>query len=327
MSESDGHLFDMASLSNEKATKFPVSDAPPIWTRNKAQFIARYLKAFTYVTKHGTYIDAFAGPQHEETSEVSWAAKLVMENEPARIRNFYLFELDAAKVKELEGLRDDYVQRIGDMRGRSVCVTAGDCNQTVPDFLTKNPIKEKEASFCLFDQRTTECAWDTVRFVANHKGSQGGHKIELFYFLAQGWIDRAIKSWKKEGHAERCKRWWGNDDALAFLELTSHERGRHMAERFQKELGYTYAYPFPIQQEGRDGRIMFWMIHASDHPRAPVLMWQAYRHIGAGGGLNDPLEQLDLDFDEAALSGAGDNNPPRPLPYPNAGGVEAFVST
>ena len=68
-----------------------------------------------------------------------------------------------------------------------------------------------------------------------------------------------------------------------------------MSERFKNELGYTYSYPFPIQQEGLQGRIMFWMIHASGHPRASDLMWQAYRHIGAGGGLND-FDANQMDF-------------------------------
>ena len=50
------------------------------------------------------------------------------------------------------------------------------------------------------------------------------------------------------------------------------------------------------------GKIMFWMIHASDHPRAPELMWQAYRHIGAGGGLDDPFEQLTIFPDDTVES-------------------------
>ena len=35
----------------------------PVWTDNKAHFIMRYLRYFVFITKHGTYIDGFAGPQ------------------------------------------------------------------------------------------------------------------------------------------------------------------------------------------------------------------------------------------------------------------------
>lgn len=296
MDSEEPTLFDVSDLSSAThVKKFRCSDGPPLWTRNKAQFIARYLKTFTFVTKHGTYIDAFAGPQHHETSDVSWSAKLVMETEPKWLRNFHLFELDEQKVLKLQELKELYLTSAPDISKRSISVSAGDCNLMLPKFLQENPIKEKEASFCLFDQRSTECDWETVKCVANHKGSNGGNKIEIFYFLAQGWIDRAIKSWKIDVE-ERCERWWGNSDCLEFLKLGSHDRGRLMAERFKNELGYSYAYSFPIQQDGIQGRIMFWMVHASDHPRASDLMWQAYRHIGAGGGLNDPIDQLKLNI-------------------------------
>jgi hypothetical protein len=36
--------------------------ANPVWTENKAQFIMRYLRYFVFITRHGTYIDGFAGP-------------------------------------------------------------------------------------------------------------------------------------------------------------------------------------------------------------------------------------------------------------------------
>lgn len=265
-----------------------------MWTRNKAQFIARYLKTFIYITKHGTYIDAFAGPQHEGTSEVSWAAKLVMENEPAWLRNFYLFDKDKSQTNQLHSLKQEYLSRHQkDSEKRRVEITFGDCNKKLPEFLTKSPIKEKEASFCLLDQRSTECNWETVKFIANHKGANGGNKIELFYFLAQGWFDRAVKSWKRNVE-KRCEQWWGNDDIKDYLSLRSYDRGIKMSERFKNELGYSHAYAYPIQKEGKQGRVMFWMIHASDHQRAPELMWQAYRHIGAGGATSTPLVQSEF---------------------------------
>ncbi len=38
----------------------------PLWTHNKAKLIERYLYYFVLVTKHGTYIDGFSGPQSPE---------------------------------------------------------------------------------------------------------------------------------------------------------------------------------------------------------------------------------------------------------------------
>jgi hypothetical protein len=53
----------------------------PIWTENKVRLIERYLYYFVLITKHGTYIDGFAGPQYEDRPD-AWAARLVLEIEP-----------------------------------------------------------------------------------------------------------------------------------------------------------------------------------------------------------------------------------------------------
>jgi hypothetical protein len=62
-------------------------------------------------------------------------------------------------------------------------------------------------------------------------------------------------------------KWWGNDDWKILARKPCFERGVMLAERFKKEFGYNYSYAFPIyQRDGVDaGKIMFWMIHASDH--------------------------------------------------------------
>lgn len=53
----------------------------PVWSENKADLIARYLRFFVYITHHGTYLDAFAGPQTDR-SEQAWTAQMVLESEP-----------------------------------------------------------------------------------------------------------------------------------------------------------------------------------------------------------------------------------------------------
>ena len=68
------------------------------------------------------------------------------------------------------------------------------------------------------DQRTFQMSLD-------HRGSQvarykrEGYKIELFYFLAQRWLDRAWASTSEE----RPAAWWGNGD---------HERCSHDCRLF-----------------------------------------------------------------------------------------------
>jgi three-Cys-motif partner protein len=119
-------LFDMDALPTGGVEAQFKSLGTPLWTKNKARFIARYLKSFTYVTKHGTYIDAFAGPQHEESRDETWAAKLVMDNKPAWLRNFHLFDVDAEQIKHLEALKASYLINNDDGVKRAVSVTTGD---------------------------------------------------------------------------------------------------------------------------------------------------------------------------------------------------------
>ena len=94
------------------------------------------------------------------------------------------------------------------------------------------PITSKTACFCLIDQRTFQCHWATVEAVARRK--REGYKIEIFYFLAQGWLDRAWASTKDTG---RLAAWWGNDDYEQFRALQSVERARVFCKRFRDGCG------------------------------------------------------------------------------------------
>ena len=47
-------------------------------------------------------------------------------------------------------------------------------------------------------------------------------------------------------------------------------------QRLRQELGYTYANPWPIYSKETGGCVMYYMIHATDHEAAPLLMNRAY---------------------------------------------------
>lgn len=265
-------LIDVAPCPRPSGLKFLQADNP-IWTENKAKLIERYIHYFVYVTKHGTYIDAFAGPQKDGRDDL-WSAKLVLEDAPRRIRHFFLFEKNKRSLQQLRHLRDTQRARRKGEPNRDIHIYSGDCNEKIPLMLRDYPIKDTEATFALLDQRTFECDWGTVVTLANHK--KAGHKIELFYFLAQGWIDRSERS-KTKNKAADMRRWWGNDNWAAFFALKREDRREHFRRRFIHELGYKYAYAFAIYDRKDGGKTMYWMIHATDHPEAPKLMSRAYR--------------------------------------------------
>src|SRR5690349_1420487 len=109
----------------------------PVWTENKAKLIERYLFYFVQVTKHGTYLDGFAGPQEPDKLDM-WSARLVLESEPRWFRHFYLFEQDPAKVRMLEQLKAGHPPK----PKRDIQIVAGDCNKNIPVFLASTPIRE-----------------------------------------------------------------------------------------------------------------------------------------------------------------------------------------
>ena len=67
-----------------------------------------------------------------------------------------------------------------------------------------------------------------------------------------------------------------------------------MAGRFVKELNYGKADVYPIHDQARGGRVMYHMIHATDHPEAFSLMVRAYRKVSGRPDLDENPEQLDL---------------------------------
>jgi len=258
-----------------------------IWTNNKALLIKRYLYYFVNVTHHGSYIDGFAGPQKLETN---WAAKLVLESEPRWLRHFFLCELRAGSFAKLRNLCDQQPIIGKGKSARTIEPRQGDFNELVYEILKSPYLTEKEATFCLLDQRTFECHWSTVEALARHK--KVGNKIELFYFLACAWFARAMS---RKAHA-KLELWWGNSGWQALRGLSDIDRAQAICDRMVRELGYKSAQPFPIYRRRGAGRVMYYMIHATDYPIAPALMVKAYNR--AVTPLESP-KQIEMFIEEA----------------------------
>lgn len=266
-----------------KETKLPNR---PVWTEQKARLISAYLRLFTFITRHGTYIDGFAGPQYPSDSD-SWSARLALKNEPRWLRDFVLCDVDKSQVAHLEALR---IEQPALPKGpkRHVQVMEGDFNRIWPQALRAGRITDSVASFCVLDQRTFECEWKTVQGISRFKAPD--RKIELFYFLPIHWVDRAIAALNDKSVVER---WWGGPGWQAFREASRPEKGPLFAERLRSELGYADVRPYPIMGREVGGHVMYQMIHATDHPEAPGLMARAYRIASL---TPDKAEQLALRF-------------------------------
>ena len=254
----------------------------PVWSENKADLISKYLRFFVYITRHGTYIDAFAGPQ-TELSEQAWTAQMVLENEPKWLRHFHLFDKSVGQGRVLRALAAEHSDR-------DVNVYQGDSNRMLRSALPSGSIGEREATFCLLDQRTFECEWQLCQHVAQLR--PGPTKVEQFYFLANWWMPRALAAVSTAEGEEQVRAWLGDEDWHRLVGFSSHERVELFVEKFRIELGYRSVKAWPIysKEEGQ-GSIMYYMIHATDHEEAPKLMYRAYRQAVRPP---EPLEQLEL---------------------------------
>ena len=280
-------LFDLPKEDGRVLSFAPLRY--PIWTKNKAKLIERYLYYFVMITKHGAYIDGFAGPQNASKTE-AWAAKLVLETEPRWLRNFFFCDKNERQFRRLEALKASQPARQRGEPIRTIDISHADFNQAVDEIPDSDQLGPNTATFCLLDQRTFQCHWRTVEVLARHKPEQ--MKVELFYFLPTGWFDRTFHALRDKSVIER---WWGKSDWASLGGMSGHERAELMCARFRDELGYQYAFALPIYGERLGGRVMYHMIHATDHPVAPNLMVRAYRQAVKR---KEPLEQLELELDQ-----------------------------
>jgi three-Cys-motif partner protein len=121
-----------------------------VWSENKAAMIERYLYNFVFVTKHGIYIDGFAGPQRRDEPE-KWSAKRVLELRPKFLSHFFLCELDPPSIQMLTDLVDQQPPPAKGEARRTYEVIPGDFNKNVDAILSST------ATFALFrsiDTRT-----------------------------------------------------------------------------------------------------------------------------------------------------------------------------
>jgi three-Cys-motif partner protein len=272
-------LVDSARINNRKGLNCP------LWTENKAKLIQEYIKLFTFVTKHGTYIDGFAAPQRRNHS-AKCSAKLVLENQPQWVRDFWLCDIDPGGIALLEAIKSEH-----EGKNRRIHVLPGDFNASIAAILASGTITDKTATFALLDQRTFECDWATVQRIASHKTTT---KIEIFYFFATGWIDRSIAAIRNPDAQRQAERWWGRPDWRELRGMNGVERANLLAARFRDELGYRWAFPFAIHDAARGGRTMYHMVHATDHPEASPLMLRAYRKVSGRPDWDRPALQSDL---------------------------------
>ena len=102
-------------------------------------------------------------------------------------------------------------------------------------------------------------------------------KIELFYFVPTGWLARSISALNHP--MKTMMLWWGRSDWECLCKINSQNIVNLFCRRFKEELGYKYVYGWPIYEQDGSQKIMYYMVHATDHDEAPKLMERAYKKV------------------------------------------------
>lgn len=94
------------------------------------------------------------------------------------------------------------------------------------------------------------------------------------------------------GGKEKIAAWYGSEEWRELVGRSSVEWAEVFKGKFQAELGYRHVKWWPIySRESGRGRVMYHMIHATDHDEAPKLMYRAYRKTVNS---SEPMDQLTL---------------------------------
>ncbi len=110
----------------------------PLWTENKAKLIQEYIRLFTFVTKHGTYIDGFAAPQRRNLKDLC-SANLVLQAQPQWVRELWLCDIDREGIDLLREIEAEQANA-----KRKIAIIEGDFNSTIDQILGAGTIGEKQ---------------------------------------------------------------------------------------------------------------------------------------------------------------------------------------
>ena len=100
---------------------------------------------------------------------------------------------------------------------------------------------------------------------------------------------RSMKSASRPDTLAAIERWWGRPDWQELKSAQQSQLPLTFSNRFTDELGYEFVNFYPILLNEDGSKVAFHLIHASDHPQAPVLMTRAYRKI-CGEIANSPAD-------------------------------------
>jgi len=273
------------------------------WTKQKLEFLAKYLSAYVKATQRirrsdVCYMDLCAGPGRDKiqsTNETVDGSPLISMNLAPGFRRFIFGDIDGSNLAqlELEAKRLDILDQVHTI--------VGDANLTIDNALQYAP--QDGATFCFIDPPGIDIHWSTIRKVAHYRPVQN-RKAELFILFAYG-MD-LVRFLVREGSPEDI---WGPgsvdriDSALPNLVnwrevYESRNSGQIVAGEAKRRFAYIYwmglrslGYKFVLNPKlisTPTGQDLYFLFFASDHEVGGKIMSdvlkdsQSPRQLGFG---------------------------------------------
>jgi three-Cys-motif partner protein len=265
------------------------------WSQIKLDILSEYLDGFTTASKGQSkivYLDLFAGDPRRNFARGTGEPMVGSPHRALAIANARFTHL---RFCELTGpaaeLKADLEHSFpGDVRYE---VIPGDSNATIHPTLAA--LRADDAgwapTFAFVDPDGPDCHWTTLQALAAHKGPDTAvgtrFKVE-FWFLFATMLNRMLPldptKEARPADEDQITAVYGTDQWRLIYEMRkagkingAQARAEYvnlMRWRIEKVLGYRQTHPLDVPNE--DGRAIYTMILATDHPIGAEIMTSIY---------------------------------------------------
>jgi three-Cys-motif partner protein len=234
------------------------------------------------------YVDCFAGPgEYEMEGKAVEGSPIIAVKEAAKLVHggdvqsliLYLVDDDLQQVKRLEA-------RLKELqpypRNLTVKVSCANSRSIVPNLLQSLP--QRVPAFFLIDPYGHPLSLPVVRQIQRRQQTEV--LINLMWFI----INRDLNNPKVES---RLNELFGDSDwrNQPFIAMRGREREKAFLAYFITRLAFTYVLPFKIRYDIEDStggrRTKYYLIHASNHIKAALLMKDVMWPLGDEKGTFD----------------------------------------
>jgi three-Cys-motif partner protein len=259
-----------------------------VWAIDKLEIVRQYLPRFGNACKNRAptfyLVDGFAGPginRIKETGELVWGTPLLGLQSQPEFSSCVFMDYGKKNVQSLKARTE--------MFGPRAIVERGDSNvDLIP--LMREHVNERCPSLVLLDPEGGELSFDTVLDIAKFR--KGKFKAEQLILLAThtGFMRGLfLKKPPPKWAPEMMHRVFGTDGWTAIYErrlnedISSGEAVREYVDLYRYQikykLGYEWVLARPIREKGWTGRVLYFLVFATDHRAGHDIMDHIFKTV------------------------------------------------